>query len=77
MINVGEGVAYIVVQTKGTVATDLETQEDTVNVKLDVSNSHNDDIKQYAYKLILDPNHEIINVFINGESTPFDNISTL
>lgn len=79
LINEGESVAYIVYQTKGTVATDLEAQEDTVNVKLDVSNSDNDndDIKQHVYKLTWDPNHEIIDVYINGESTPFDNISGL
>ncbi|MGE6369368.1 peptidylprolyl isomerase [Planococcus kocurii] len=77
LISEGESVAYIVYQTKGTVATDLEAQEDTVNVKLDVSNSDNNDIKQHVYKLTLEPNHEIIDVYINGESTSFDNISGL
>lgn len=77
LIDEGEGIAYIVYQTNGTVATDLETREDKVNVKLNVSNNNNADSKQHVYKLILEANYEIIDVYINGKSTPFDNISAL
>lgn len=77
LLNEKEEVSYLVYQTKGTVATDLEVQKETVQIKLDVSNNDSDEVKQHVYKLTLDPNYEVIDVFINGKSTSFDKISNL
>lgn len=77
LLNEKEEVSYLIYQTKGTVATDLEVQKETVQIKLDVSSNHSDDVKQHVYKITLDPNQEVIDVLINGKSTPFDKISSL
>jgi chaperonin cofactor prefoldin len=73
----GEDNAYIVFQSNGTVATNLETEGDTLKVKLDETNKQADVIEQHIYKLTLDPEHEVIDVLINGKTTPFDNVSSL
>lgn len=77
LINDGENMAYTIFHSKGTVTTDLETKDDTLIVKLDSTNKDNDELKQYVYKLTLDPEHNTIEVLVNGQSTPFDNITGL
>ncbi|OZI10846.1 peptidylprolyl isomerase [Bacillaceae bacterium SAS-127] len=77
LIYEGEDIAYIVYQTNGTVVTDLEVQDDTLKVKLDETNKQDDVIEQHVYKLTLDPEHDVIDVLINGKPTPFDNVSSL
>jgi hypothetical protein len=77
LIYEGEDIAYIIYQSKGTVATDLETQGDTLKVKLDETNKQDHVIEQHVYKLTLDPEHEVIDVLINGKSTVIDNVSSL
>lgn len=77
LIYEGEDIAYIFYQSKATVATDLETQGDTLKVKLDETDKQDDVIEQHVYKLTLDPEHEVIDVLINGKSKPFDNVSSL
>ena len=73
----GEDIAYVVYQSTGTVVTDLEVQGDTLKVKLDETNKQDDVIKQRVYKFTLDPEHEVIDVLINGKSKAFDNVSSL
>ena len=73
----GEDIAYIVYQSNGTVVTDLEVQGDTLKVKLDETNKQDDVIEQRVYKFTLDPEHEVIDVLINGQSKSFDNVSSL
>lgn len=73
----GEDIAYIVYQSNGTVVNDLEVQGDTLKVKLDETNEQDDVIKQRVYKFTLDPEHEVIDVLINGKSKAFDNVSSL
>ena len=73
----GEDIAYIVYQSTGTVVTDLEVQGDTLKVKLDETNKQDDVIEQRVYKFTLDPEHEVIDVLINGKSKAFDNVSSL
>lgn len=71
-INEGEDISYIVFRSKGTVTTDLETQGNTLIVKLDVTNQQDNAIEQHVYKLTLDPNHDTIDIHINGKSTTID-----
>ena len=73
----GEDIAYVVYQSTGTVVTDLEVQGDTLKVELDETNKQDDVIKQRVYKFTLDPEHEVIDVLINGKSKSFDNVSSL
>ena len=73
----GEDIAYIVYQSNGTVVTDLEVQGDTLKVKLDETNKQDDVIEQRVYKFTLDPEHEVIDVLINGQLKSFDNVSSL
>lgn len=75
LINTKGDTSYVVYHTKKSVATDLEAQEDTVKIKLDESNDTSKNAQQHVYQLILDPEHEIIDVYVNGKSTAFDNVT--
>ncbi|MFB3224691.1 hypothetical protein [Exiguobacterium sp. PHA03] len=75
LINTKDDTSYVVYHTKKSVATDLEAQEDTVKIKLDESNDTSKNAQQHVYQLTLDPEHEIIDVYVNGKSTALDNIT--
>lgn len=72
---VDKDISYVVFQSKGTVTSDLETQGDTLIIKLDVTNQQDDAIKQHVYKLTLDPDIDTIDIHINGKSTSIDNVT--
>ncbi|MET4560127.1 hypothetical protein ABIA69_001271 [Lysinibacillus parviboronicapiens] len=75
IINEGKNISYIVFRSKGIVTTDLETQGDTLIIKLDVTNQHDNAVKQHVYKLTLDPNLDTIDIRINGKSTVIDSVT--
>lgn len=75
LINTKDDTSYVVYHTKKSVATDLEAQEDTVKIKLNESNDTSKNAQQHVYQLTLDPEHEIIDVYVNGKSTAFDNVT--
>ena len=70
----GKG-SYIVFHSSGDVEADLETQGDTVTIKLNVTNLQNRAVKQNTFYLMTDPKHDVIDVQVNGESIPFDNVT--
>ncbi|MFE3574616.1 peptidylprolyl isomerase [Lysinibacillus sp. NPDC059133] len=72
---VDKDISYVVFQSKGTVTSDLETQGDTLIIKLDVTNQQVNAIKQHVYKLTLDPDLDTIDIHINGKSTTIDNVT--
>ena len=72
---VDKDISYVVFRAKGTVTSDLETQDDTLIIKLDVSNQQDNAIKQHVYKLTLDPDLDTIDIHINGKSTSIDNVT--
>lgn len=74
LINTKDKVAYVVYRSKKTVATDFEAHGDTLKIKLNESKTHKK-TKQHVYKLTLDPEHKIIDVYVNGKSTAFDNVT--
>lgn len=74
-INDGGKGYYIVFHSRGDVETDLETQGDTVTIKLNVTNPQDDGVKQNTFYLTTDPEHDVIDVQVNGESMPFDNVT--
>jgi len=77
LINEGEKGAYIIFHSSGDIETDIESQDGTIIVNLKVINSQDDVIKQHTYYLTTDPNHEEIVVLVNGDSIPFDSVSSL
>jgi len=76
-INVDKHTFYISYQSQGIVTTDLETQGNTLIVKLDVANQQDFDIAQHVYKLTIDSNIDTIDVHINGKSTTIDNVTAI
>ncbi len=77
MINENEKTFYVVYQSKGSVTSDLETIDDTLIIKLEHELEKNNEAKQYVYKLTIDSNHKAVEVHIDGERVPFDNVTTL
>ncbi|USK62487.1 peptidylprolyl isomerase [Peribacillus asahii] len=75
LIDDGEDTSYIVFHSKGTVTATIEAKRDTIQVKVEENNQQNDVMKQYVYKLTKDPEHERIDLYINGESTPIDHVT--
>lgn len=73
--DVDQDVSYIVFRSKGTVTADLEEQDHTVMIKLDVENQQDNAIKLHVYKLTLEPDHDTIDIYINGKSKSFDNVT--
>ena len=74
-INDGGKGYYIVFHSSGDVETDLETQGDTVTIKFNVTNLHDEVVKQNTFYLTTDAEQDVIDVQVNGESTPFDNVT--
>lgn len=66
---------YIVFHSSRDVEADLETQGDTVIIKFNETNSDKDVIKQNTFYLTTDPELDVIDVQVNGVSTPFDNVT--
>ncbi|SFC01575.1 hypothetical protein SAMN04488102_102204 [Alkalibacterium subtropicum] len=66
---------YIVFHSSGEVETEVEVQEETMLINLTESNLQEDNIKQHTYYLATTPKFKMMEVFVNGVSTPFDNIT--
>ena len=77
LINDGEKGSYIIFQSSGDIETDVETHGDTVTIKFTVPNPQDDVVKQNTYFLTTDPEHDVIDVLVNGELMPFDNVTGL
>lgn len=75
LINEGEDIAYVVYQFAEVVAADIEEDGETIKVNLNVAEEGNDVSEQTIYKLTLNEDHEIIEVFVDGEATPIDVVS--
>jgi thioredoxin-related protein len=74
-INVDGKGYYIVFHSSGDVKADVETQGETVTIKFNETNLQDGIVKQYTFYLTTDPDHDEINVLVNGESMPFDNVT--
>lgn len=76
LINDGGEIYYIIYHSKELVTAEIEAEGERIKVQIEEAEQQNDEgIKQYVYKLTLDPEHDIIEAFINGESTPFDQVT--
>jgi len=72
-INVDGKGYYIVFHSSGEVEGEVETQEETVTIKFNETNVQDADVKQYTYYLTTGPEHDFIDVLLNGKPIPFDN----
>lgn len=75
LINEEEDITYIVYQFETVVAADIEEDGETIKVNLNVAEEGDEISEQTIYKLTLDEDHEIIEVFVDGEATPIDVVS--
>lgn len=74
-INDGGKGYYIIFHSNGEIEADLETQGDKLNIMFNVTNLKDEVIKQNTYYVTTGPEHEMIDVLVNGESIPFDNMT--
>lgn len=77
LINDSEkGNAYIIFQSTGTVTAQLEVRENILDIKLDSASQEDNALKQYVYKITPgDAEYDTMNVLVNGQATPLDNVS--
>lgn len=66
---------YIVFHSSGDVEASLETKGDTVIIKFNETNLLDDLVKQHTFYLTTDPEHDVIEVQVNGEQMPFDGVT--
>lgn len=76
LLNEDENTAYIAYKSSGDVTSTLKQEKETLLIHFDVENSENDTLQQRVYELTTDPEIEAIEVFIDGELTPFDNVTS-
>ncbi|MFJ7737723.1 hypothetical protein ACIQ2D_15525 [Lysinibacillus sp. NPDC097287] len=72
LVNDGEEIAYIAVNTKGTVTASVESNDDKIFVNIEEVEGQNEEIKQYIFKLTKDKDYEYMYLNKNGEEIPFD-----
>ena len=65
---------YIIFHSSGNVKSDLDIQGDMVTIQFNVTNQ-GDVVKQHTYYFTSDPKHDVLDVTVNGESIPFDNVT--
>lgn len=77
LINDSEkGNAYIIFQSTGTVTAQIEVRENILDIKLDSASQEDNALKQYVYKITPgDAEYDTMNVLVNGQATPLDNVS--
>lgn len=66
---------YIIFHSSGDVEADLETVGEKVIIKLNETKLKEDVVKQYTFYLTTNPGPDVIDVYVNGESTPFDMVT--
>jgi hypothetical protein len=77
LVNDGEKGSYIIFHSSGDVETDLETQGDTVTIKFNETSIEEVVVQQNTFYLTTDSEHDVIEVIVNGEAMPFDNVTGL
>jgi len=77
LIQEEEHAYYIIFNSEGTVSAHIEEKGDTIQVKFKETNKQEDVFERHVYKLTKDPEHEVIDVYINGESATLDNFTDL
>ncbi|WP_404427119.1 peptidylprolyl isomerase [Ureibacillus chungkukjangi] len=73
LINDGEKESYIIFHSSGDVEFDFTTQDNTVTINF--NENQNDVEEQNTYYLTTDSEYGSIEVLVNGERRPFDNVT--
>ena len=77
LVQDGEDIAYIVVNTKGTVTASVESSDNTIYVNIEEGESQNEEIIQYVFKLTMDRGYEYMALKKNGEDIPIDVVTAI
>lgn len=77
LINDGTKGSYVIFHSNGEINAELDPQDNIVNIIFNELNPHGEDIKRNVYYLTMDPKHDTINVLVNDEKMPFDNVTGL
>lgn len=65
-------ITYIIYRSTDSVTASIEKQGDKLNVRLVTEPRVGNDVEQHIFKLKKDEETEMIDVLVNGKSTPFD-----
>lgn len=76
-IEESENTFYIVFYSKSKVKTFLESKGSILEIELSEEGEESEEIEQHIYKLTIDPEHQNLDIFINGEKTSFENVTSL
>lgn len=66
--------AYLVFYSADDVSVDLEEDGDTIIVHLDVEETDGQEMKRHVYAVSMEPEHDTVEVHMNGELGPFDDV---
>lgn len=69
-VNKNGEMTYLIYESKHEVTASLEKQGDKLNIKLKAVPKDGDNVEQHVFKLKIDKETEMIDVLINGKSTP-------
>lgn len=69
-VNKNGKMTYLIYESEDEVTASLEKQGDKLNIKLKAVPKDGDNIEQHVFKLKIDDETEMIDVLINGKSTP-------
>lgn len=76
LIYEGEENTYIIFQSTETVTAELDVEDNILNIKLDSEEPRHNELKMYVYKITRgDSEYDSINVQVNGQDTPLDNVT--
>ncbi|MEK4425107.1 hypothetical protein [Solibacillus sp. FSL K6-1523] len=70
-------ISYIVINTEGKVTVRVESKGDSILIYIDEVETENEDKKQRVFKLTRDRDYEMIELFKNDESIPFDTVAAI
>lgn len=70
-------ISYIVINTEGKVTVRVESNGDSILIYIDEVETENENKKQHLFKLTRDQDYEMIELFKNGESIPFDTAAAI
>lgn len=65
---------YVIYQSADSVTATVEKQGNKLNIKLKKDPKNNNGVESYIFKLNVDKNSEIIDVFVDEQSIPIDNM---
>ncbi len=69
-----EKIYYVVYQSADTVTVTVEKQGGKLNIKLKKVSQNSDVVEPYIFKLKVDDDSETIDVFVDDQSIPIDNM---